>query len=96
MSGIGSAIWRELVSQFLLTFSLLSTVGFGVWVVGAGWSSLRRHRQGLCPPSTSAPPFRGESPPRTEPEAPGQRQGHLTPDRPRTAQPPARGRRAQI
>ena len=65
MNGIGIALWRELLSQFLLTFSLLSTIGFGVWVVGAGWSHLRRARARPSSTPVDAPPNGDHSPPGT-------------------------------
>ena len=62
MNGRGIALWRELLSQFLLTFSLLSTVGVGVWVVGAGWSYFRRPRHRPCITPVDGPPHRDHSP----------------------------------
>jgi hypothetical protein len=65
MNEIGIALWRELLSQFLLTFGLLSSIGFGVWVVGAGCSYLRRPRSRPCPTQLDAPPHGHHSPPGT-------------------------------
>jgi hypothetical protein len=65
MNGMGIALWRELVFQFLLTFSLLSTIGLGVWVVGAGWSYFRRPPHGPCLAPVDPPPHGNHSPPGT-------------------------------
>ena len=62
MSGIEVAIWRELLSQFLLTFGLLSSVGICVWVVGAGWARLRRHRRRPASGPAAALAHRNPSP----------------------------------
>jgi len=65
MSDIGTAIWREMVSQFLLTFSLLSTIGLGVWVAAAGWSYFRRPRHRPCLAPVEPPPPGDHFPPGT-------------------------------
>jgi hypothetical protein len=53
MDTISFVIWRELASQFLLTFTLLCALGLCACTVRAGWSYLRRLRRVSCPPSSA-------------------------------------------
>ena len=71
MERVAIVIWREVAPQFLLTFSVLSAVGFGMWAVGAGWSYLRRHRHRPCLTPVDAPMHRDQSPTGTIIQPPG-------------------------
>jgi len=61
METINVAIWRELAAQFLITFTVLSTIGLGVCAVGGGWSYLRQRRRATCAPSSAQAPAFGKS-----------------------------------
>jgi len=71
MERVAIVLWREVAPQFLLTFSVLSAVGFGMWAVGAGWSYLRRHRHRPSLTPVDAPMHRGQSPTGTIIQPPG-------------------------